>query len=137
MGLFDIFKKKTEPDLFTYNEHDKEFTASLDGIEFTARIPVTPDMAAYAKQLAAAYRDRLPAIADYILKDEAFDHSSGIFPGISKDTLMSSLNMPTIQLLSDHDGACTYYDHALDDTHILTFEFSALFDNFCYLSVDG
>lgn len=137
MGLFDIFKRKTEPDLFTYKEHDKEYTASIDGIAFTARIPVTPEMTAYAKQLAAAYQSRLPAIADFMLNDEAFDRDSGIFPTISKDSLMASLNMPTIQLLSDQDAACAYYDHALDDTHIITFEFSALFDDLCYLSVDG
>ena len=137
MGLFDIFKKKTEPDLFIYHGHDKEYTASIDGIKFTARIPVTPNMTAYAKQLAAAYQSSLPAIADFMLNDEAFDSNSGIIPSVSKDTLIASLNMPTIQLLSDKDGACTYCDHALDDMHIITFEFSALFDDFCYLSVDG
>ena len=137
MRLFDIFKKKPEPNLFAYREEDRKYTASLGGIEFTAQIPVTPEMTKYAQQLAAAYQTRLPAIAEYMLNEEAFDCNSGIFPDLSRDTLIASLNKPTIQLLSDHDGVCTYCNHTLDDIHIITFEFSALFDDLCYFSIDG
>ena len=63
--------------------------------------------------------------------------NSGIFPEISKDDLIAFLHAPTIQLLSDKDGICTYCDHTLDDTHLITFEFSELFDDLCYLSIDG
>lgn len=66
-----------------------------------------------------------------------FDNDSGIFPIVSKESLIASLNTPSIQLLSDKDGACTYFNHTLDDMHIITFEFSALFDDLCYLTIDG
>lgn len=137
MGVFDIFKKRNEAELFTYNEQTKEYTTSIGGIEFTARIAVTPEMTEYAKRLATAYESKLSAIAEFMLEDEAFDNDSGIFPDVSKERLITSLNTPTIQLLSDKDGACTYCNHTLDDMHIITFEFSALFDDLCYLSIDG
>ena len=138
MRLFDIFKKKPEPpNLFAYREEDRKYTASLGGIEFTAQIPVTPEMTKYAQQLAAVYQTSLPGIAEYMLNEEAFDYNRGIFPDLSQDTLIASLNKPTIQLLSDHDGVCTYYNHTLDDIHIITFEFSSLFDDLCYFSIDG
>lgn len=137
MGLFDIFKKKNEAELFVYNEQNKEYTANIGGFDFTSRIAVTPEMMEYAKKLAAAYKSKLSAIADFMLEDEAFDSNCGIFPVVSKKGLIASLNTPTIQLLSDKDGACTYCNHTLDDMHIITFEFSALFDDLCYLSIDG
>ena len=137
MGLFDVFKKKNETELFTYDEQNKEYTASINGIEFISRIEVTPEMTEYAKKLAAAYESKLSDIADYMLEDEAFDSECGFFPNVSKNMLITSLNSPTIQLLSDKDGACTYCNHTLDDMHIITFEFSALFDDLCFLSVDG
>ena len=128
-------KNKTK--LFTYNEQNKEYVTTLGGIDFISKIAVTPEMTEYAKKLADAYESKLSAIADFMLENEAFNCKSGIFPNISKDTLIVSLNKPTIQLLSDKDGACTYCNHTLDDMHIITFEFSALFDGLCYLSIDG
>lgn len=123
--------------MFTYEEQNKEYTATINGIEFVSRIAVTPEMAEYAKKLATVYKDKLSSIADFMLEDEAFDSESGFFPNVSKETLIASLNTPTIQLLSDKDGACTYCNHTLDDMHIITFEFSALFDDLCYFAIDG
>lgn len=137
MGLFDVFKKKKETDLFTHDVQNNEYTATINGIGFISKIMVTPEITEYAKKLAAIYESKLSDIADYMLEDEAFDNECGFFTNISKDRLMVSLNTPTIQLLSDKDGACTYCNHTLDDMHIITFEFSALFDDLCYLSIDG
>lgn len=137
MGLFDIFKKKNESELFTYEEQNKEYTATINGIEFVSRIAITPEMIEYAKKLATVYKDKLSSIADFMLEDEAFDNECGFFSNVSKETLTASLNTPTIQLLSDKDGACTYCNHTLDDMHIITFEFSALFDDLCYFAIDG
>ena len=137
MGLFDVFKKKNEAELFIYDEQNKEYTVTINGVDFVSRIAVTPEMTEYAKNLATAYESKLSDIVDYMLEDEAFDSECGFFPNVSKETLIVSLNTPTIQLLSDKDGACTYCNHTLDDMHIITFEFSALFDDLCYLSIDG
>ena len=137
IGLFDVFKKKNEAELFTYDEQNKEYTATIDGIEFVSSIAVTPEMTEYAKKLASIYESKLSDIADYMLEDEAFDSECGFFPNVSKDMLIASLNTPSIQLLSDKDGACTYCNHTLDNVHIITFEFSALFEELCYLSIDG
>lgn len=137
MGLFDVFKKKNEAELFVYDETNKKYTATIGGIEFSSRIAATPEMMEYAKKLAAVYKSKLSVIADFMLEDEVFDNDSGIFPIVSKESLIASLNTPSIQLLSDKDGACTYFNHTLDDMHIITFEFSALFDDLCYLTIDG
>ena len=130
-------KKQTEAKLFTYNEQEHAYTASIRGISFLSNTETTPEIIEYAKKLAEIYESRQSAIADFLLADEAFDKNSGIFPEISKDGLIASLHAPTIQLLSDKDGICTYCDHTLDDTHLITFEFSELFDDLCYLSIDG
>lgn len=59
MGLFDVFKKKNEAELFVYDETNKKYTATIGGIEFSSRIAATPEMMEYAKKISGCLQEQV------------------------------------------------------------------------------
>ena len=120
---------------FVYDKESQLYKATIQNIEFMMDEYVEEN-AIYAKELGEEYHLHLAQIMDFLLEDEAFS-DDGIFPHQNKETVLSSLGTPSILLLSNNDGQCSYCNHTLDDTHIISFEFSDIFDDLYDLSIVG
>lgn len=120
---------------FVFDEKNQLYKAIIRNIEFMMD-EYSEENEAYAKQLATDYHLHLAQVMDFLLEDEAF-RDDGIFPNQNKETLLPALGAPSIFILSNQDGQCSYCNHTLDDTHIISFEFSDIFDNLYDLTMEG
>ncbi|RGC52802.1 hypothetical protein [Absiella sp. AM29-15] len=122
-------------DGFQYDNESQLYKATIQNIDFMMD-EYTDENAEYARKLASAYHLYLSKIMDFLLEDEAF-RDDGIFPDQNKETLLPALGTPSILLLSNNDGQCSYCNQTLDDTHIISFEFSDIFDDLYDLTIEG
>ena len=119
-------------------KHTEHKSETIDGFQYDndSQLYKADENAEYAMKLASAYHLYLSKIMDFLLEDEAF-RDDGIFPDQNKETLLPALGTPSILLLSNNDGQCSYCNQTLDDTHIISFEFSDIFDDLYDLTIEG
>ena len=118
---------------FRYLADAQTYGAALNGIAFTCRNP-DADTAAFAEQLADAYGRRRDAIAAFISADEDFQ---AVYGPLAPDALADRLGPPSVLLLDGRLGQITYCRSTLDAVHIIGLEFSGVFEELFYLSIDG
>lgn len=113
--------------MFILNSDD-EYQLDIAGIIFVCE-SVEEDYELRAKRIALCYKDKLPQIANYMLKD-----IKQCYGEISCEDLIASLGTPLIDLTRN---TLTYLEHKLDSVHILEIEFGGDLDEFFYFSIDG
>lgn len=126
MGLFDIFKKKES--IFQYDESNDEYKAEIKNILFVCE-KMKDNYEQYAVDLANAYESKLSDIVDFI-KDDIVE-----MYGISDiSAICNAIGKPQIDL--DRD-VISYFEHTFDAIHIIDVEFTGIFSEFYYVSIDG
>jgi len=126
MGLFDKLKKKKS--MFVHDEKYDEFVAELNGIKFVCG-KVEDNYEQLAKDLANTYEEKLLDIVNFLLPD-----LSEMFGVSDVEIIQKKLGKPQIDL---DKGMIVYCEQTLDDVHIVSVEFSGLFTEFYYTSIDG
>lgn len=114
--------------LFVHNEEDGAYEAVIKGIRFTCE-EVSAELEAASAALADAYKEKLPQIADFMLGDIV-----EVFGDMSADALISALGTPEIDL---DRSAISYFNQALDDSHIIEVEYGGVFDELYEVIIDG
>lgn len=114
--------------LFTYDEGNDIYQVQLNGIRFITQ-NVNDDIETFTKQLADQYFNRLNDIISFIQDDikAMYDIDDPI-------VIQSSLGIPEIDV---ERCIITYLHHTFDQCHIIDVEFSGVFDEFLYTSIDG
>ena len=105
------------------------FETTIDGVCF-ACYAVDEQVEESATKIAKIYPDRLNDIAQFMLQEGISD----FFGPLSVEKLIQSLGTPLVNL---SNNSITYLEQTLDDTHIISFEFTGLLDKFFYLNIDG
>lgn len=114
--------------LFVFDEEESVYSAKIDGVEFVCE-KATPEFENAAPTLAQAYQEKLPQIVAFMMDD-----ITDMFGDITADELTDALGVPQIDL--DRE-MITYFEHTLDDSHIIDIEYGGLLDEFYGVSIDG
>lgn len=114
--------------LFAFDEEEGVYNAKIDGVEFVCE-KAAPEFEKTASALAQAYQKKLPQIVAFMMDD-----ITDMFGDITEDELTAALGIPQIDL--DRE-MITYFEHTLDDSHIIDVEYGGLFDEFYGVSIDG
>lgn len=114
--------------MFEYDEKYEEFSAETDGVKFVCD-EVEEGFEELAVRLAECYRNRLAAIADFMLPDII-----GMYGEMTREDLIGKLGKPTIDL---GINMLFYLEHTLDNSHMIEMEFEGAFENFFCLAING
>lgn len=114
--------------IFVLNKEDNTYAATIDGVEFVCE-EATPEFERIAPALAQAYQEKLPRLIESMMDDV-----TEMFGFITADELKDALGTPQVDL--DRD-VVTYFEHTLDDGHIIEVEFGGMFDEIYEVSIDG
>lgn len=114
--------------LFLFDEDQNVYSAKIDGVELVCE-EATPEFEKAAPVLAQAYKDKLPEIVAFMMDD-----ITDIFGDMTEDQLTDALGVPQIDL--DRE-VITYFEHTLDDSHVIDVEYGGLLDEFYEVSIDG
>ena len=114
--------------LFSFDEEEQAYTAEIDKVRFICE-EVQEDYEDAAREIAEVYEDKLPEIAEFILEDVG-----DIFGEITSEDVIEALGTPQIDL--DRETV-TYFDHKLDDIHIIEVEYEGILDDLLGISIDG
>lgn len=114
--------------MFEYDEKYEEYSAEINGV----KIVCEEVMVGYEEQairLAESYSRRLTDIAEFMLPDIV-----EMYGEMTRDDLIKKLGKPEIDL----DGnMLSYFEHTLDEMHIIEMEFEGDFEKLFYLAIDG
>ena len=114
--------------MFKYNEDEELYLAVVDGVEFASE--EEPELSdEEVRGLAERYQENLPCILDFMLPA-----LEGFFGKLDKAELPKALGRPRIDLDASEVSYC---GHTLDETHIISFEFSDGFETLENLAIDG
>ena len=94
---------------FVYSEENLCFSMELNDILFSCETP-NQLFESVAKRLAKEYKEKLPLIADYIIKNSEFIKTYGI---ISKEiflVMLEKMTIPWIFLKENNSGTIAYSD---------------------------
>lgn len=116
---------------FTYRDDYEYFVADVDGVLLCCD-EVLEGYDRKALALAAAYKERLPEIAAFML-----DEVCQMYGEMSAQELIAALGTPLITIHGTDGNVISYLEHTLDDCHIIDVEFSGLFEQFDYISFNG
>ena len=116
--------------MFHYSEESGAYVAELNEVEFICEEP-SGELEAAAQRLAEVYRDRLPALAEFILEEMETDGLD--FGPLTASQLMEALGKPQIDLDTD---VIHYLEQTLDD-HIFDVEFEGNLEEFLIFTLDG
>lgn len=114
--------------MFEYDEKYEEFFAEIDGVKFVCD-EVEEDFEELAKRLAESYRQRVTAVADFMLPDII-----EMYGEMTRDDLIGKLGKPQVDL---GVNVLYYLEHTLDNSHVIEMEFEGSFENFFYLAING
>ena len=114
--------------MFTLNENN-EYEAEINGIKFVCE-SVEEGFEETAANIAKVYESKLDSIAHFMIQEGISD----FFGELTPQKIIKSLGKPTIDL---GRYLVTYLEHALDDEHIIEFEYDGLLDELFYLNIDG
>ena len=104
----------------------------INGIEFECK-EFDNKIESYVRDLASKYNSAVERIVDYMRDDDEF---MVFYGNIGKEELTKSLNLPKIRVFPGY-GVIEYLNHTLDDEHIISLEFTNVFENLSYLAIDG
>jgi len=114
--------------MFKFDEERDEYVAELNGVEFVCDEPQDGDEEE-AQRLSKLYFEKLPDIIEFMLPE-----LQQVYGEVNEAELPQLLGKPTINLVTCQ---IMYMEQALDDTHIIEFEYSNDFEEFFYLSIEG
>ncbi len=116
--------------MFEYDESSELWIADLDNVIITCD-ELRDGYEEQALKIAENYASRLDEITDFLIKSGISD----AFGEMTADELKDSLGVPQINI---GNRTVSYTDHALDDSHIISFEYAdSDLGSFMYLSIDG
>ena len=127
---FSIFKYN-----FKYDEGYNGYRGVINDVEIIIGM-ITPKIEDYVSKLVFQYNNNIDAIVEFMIGSEAFDSDTGMFKGVNKKILKKSLNSPTIRIISEDLCEISYLNHTLDDTTIISFQFSGVYERMMYLTFD-
>ena len=111
-----------------------EYIAEVDGLKIEISEKYFSDeKVAFAEKLIASYPTKVPALAKFCMESECF---KACYPDETMDTIMEKLHLPDMRI-DNIGGILTYYNHELDEEHILEVEFSGLMNSFFSVGIDG
>ena len=100
-----------------------EYIAEVDGLKIEISEKYFSDeKVAFAEKLIASYPTKVPALAKFCMESECF---KACYPDETMDTIMEKLHLPDMRI-DNIGGILTYYNHELDEEHIIEVEFSGL-----------
>lgn len=111
-----------------------EYIAEVDGfkIEISEKY-FSDEKVAFAEKLIASYPTKAPDLAKFCMESECFE---ACYPDETVDTIMEKLHLPDIRI-DNVGGVLTYYNHELDEEHIIDVEFAGLMNSFLSVGIDG
>ena len=111
-----------------------EYIAEVDGLKIEISEKYFSDeKVAFAEKLIASYPTKVPALAKFCMESECF---KACYPDETMDTIMEKLHLPDMRI-DNIGGILTYYNHELDEEHIIEVEFSGLMNSFFSAGIDG
>lgn len=111
-----------------------EYIAEVDGLKIEISEKYFSDeKVAFAEKLIASYPTKVPALAKFCMESECF---KACCPDETMDTIMEKLHLPDMRI-DNIGGILTYYNHELDEEHIIEVEFSGLMNSFFSVGIDG
>ena len=111
-----------------------EYIAEVDGLKIEISEKYFSDeKVAFAEKLIASYPTKVPALAKFCMESECF---KACYPDETMDTIMEKLHLPDMRI-DNIGGILTYYNHELDEEHIIEVEFSGLMNSFFSVGIDG
>ena len=111
-----------------------EYIAEVDGLKIEISEKYFSDeKVAFAEKLIASYPTKVPALAKFCMESECF---KACYPDETMDTMMEKLHLPDMRI-DNIGGILTYYNHELDEEHIIEVEFSGLMNSFFSVGIDG
>ena len=111
-----------------------EYIAEVDGLKIEISEKYFSDeKVAFAEKLIASYPTKVPALAKFCMESECF---KACYPDETMDTIMEKLHLPDMRI-DNIGGILTYYNHELDEEHIIDVEFSGLMNSFFSVGIDG
>ena len=111
-----------------------EYIAEVDGLKIEISEKYFSDeKVAFAEKLIASYPTKVPALAKFCMESECF---KACYPDETMDTIMEKLHLPDMRI-DNIGGILTYYNHELDEEHIIEVEFSCLMNSFFSVGIDG
>lgn len=117
---------------FVYSEENLCFSMELNDILFSCETP-NQLFESVAKRLAKEYKEKLPLIADYIIKNSEFIKTYGI---ISKEiflVMLEKMTIPWIFLKENNSGTIAYSD----SDYVIELSFTGDFEKFGDFSIDS
>ena len=111
-----------------------EYIAEVDGLKIEISEKYFSDeKVAFAEKLIASYPTKVPALAKFCMESECL---KACYPDETMDTIMEKLHLPDMRI-DNIGGILTYYNHELDEEHIIEVEFSGLMNSFFSVGIDG
>ncbi|MBD5085435.1 MAG: hypothetical protein HDT33_10400 [Clostridiales bacterium] len=117
---------------FLYDRENLCFSVEQNDIRFSCEQP-TPSLKAFANRLARKYRDRLPFLAEFVVKSDEFLETYGVLSADEFMALLKEMTIPWVFLHSGHHGTIAY----CDSDYVIEFAFTGDFETFDDLSVDS
>ena len=101
--------------MFKFDDERDEYVAELNGVEFVCDEPEDGDEEE-AQKLSKLYFEKLPEMIEFM-----WPELQQVYGDIDKAKLPQLLGKPTINLTTCQ---IMYMEQALDDTHIIEFEYT-------------
>ena len=114
--------------MFKFDDERDEYVAELNGVEFVCDEPEDGDEEE-AQKLSKLYFEKLPEMIEFM-----WPELQQVYRDIDKAKLPQLLGKPTINLTTCQ---IMYMEQALDDTHIIEFEYTDDFTGFECFNIDG
>ena len=114
--------------IFQYNNKYKTLTANINGIMFCCE-NVKIHYESLAKELSVAYKTKVSKLINYL-----YDELNPIYDNISDSNIIQKLGTPIIDL---DKKSIIYFEHTLDNQHIISVEFGGIIDKFYNIVIDG
>lgn len=114
--------------MFKFDEEREEYVAEINGVEFACDEP-EDGYEEEAQKLSKLYIKKQPEIIEFM-----FPELQKVYGDIDKSKLPQLLGKPTINLTTCQ---IMYMEQALDDFHIIEFEYGDDFSEFYYFNIDG
>ena len=114
--------------MFKFDEERDQYAVELNGVEFVCDEP-EDGYEEEAQKLSKLYFEKLPEMIAFMLPE-----LQQVYGTVDEATLPRLLGKPTINLTTYQ---IMYMEQALDDTHIIEFEYGDDFEEFFYFNIDG
>lgn len=114
--------------MFTLNQYG-EYEAEINGVRFVCST-VQEEYGKVAADIAAIYEKRTKDIVSF-MQEEGI---SAVYGELTHEELIQALGQATINLDNE---SIHYFNHTLDDDHIIGLEYSGVLDRFFYFTIDG